>query len=107
MTTENYITPTKERPVFQATNTYEGYILNDFQTYKDWSIVNMVGETTATTLPGAMQALFTHIQSKSWMMKATFVIEMIDGSVDKYGDPIRAKVYQISMRQAKKFGLIK
>lgn len=109
-TNNEYIIPTKENPVFQVLNMYEGYIVNDHNTYKDWSIKNenawVVGETTATTLPGAMQALFSHIESNPDKERAKYVIEMIDGTCDKYGGPIRVPVYKISMRQAKKFKLI-
>lgn len=105
-----YIIPTKENPVFQVLNTYEGYVVNDYNTYKGWSIKNderwAVGETTAPNLPDAMQALFAHIQSNPDKQKAVYVIEMIDGAYDKYGDPIRVPVYKISMRQAKRFKLI-
>ena len=107
MTTKDYITPTKESPVFHIINTFEGYIVNDFHTYKDWCVGNSIGETTATNLPDAMQALFAHIQMNNWKEKASYVIEMIDGTVDKWGDPIYTKVYSLSMKQAKKFGLIK
>lgn len=105
-----YIIPTKENPVFQVVNAYEGYIVNDYLTYKEWSIKNnerwVVGETTATNLPDAMQALFAHIRMNDWKQKASYVIEMIDGSCDKFGDPVYTKVYKITMKQAKKFRLI-
>ncbi|OJV76773.1 MAG: hypothetical protein BGO34_16990 [Bacteroidia bacterium 44-10] len=104
---KEYITPTKESPVFQVTNTYEGYIVNDFQTYKDWSVGDCVGETTALSLPEAMGRMFAHIKDRPWMKLASFRVEMLDGTTDKWGDPIRTKVFSISMKQAKKFGLIK
>lgn len=105
-----YITPTKEHPVFRIMNTYEGYIVNDYQTYKGWEIKTdarwTVGETSATNLPDAMQVLFEHIQNNSDKVEAKYAIEMIDGTTDKCGDPIYKMVYKISMKQAKQFKLI-
>jgi len=105
-----YIIPTKENPVFRVVNAYEGYTVNDFGTYKDWSIKNdkrwATGETTAPNLPDAMQALFAHIRMNDWKQKASYVIEMIDGSCDKFGDVIYIPVYKITMKQAKKYKLI-
>jgi hypothetical protein len=105
-----YIQPTKEYPIFQIINTYEGYIVNDYLTYKNWEVKNSerwtVGETSATNLPDAMQALFEHIKNNSDKVKAKYIIEMIDGTADKYGDPIHTPVYKISMKQAKRFRLI-
>ena len=105
-----YIIPTKENPVFRVVNAYEGYIVNDYLTYKEWSIKNdkrwMTGETTSPNLPGAMEALFDHIKSNPDKVKAKYVVEMIDGSCDKFGDVIYIPVYKITMKQAKKYKLI-
>lgn len=109
MTAKDYITPTKERPVFQIWNTYTGYVVTDIS-YKEWRIkndnCNIGGETSATTLPDAMETLFKHIEQNPDYTKSSFTIEMIDGSVNKYGEPNRVKCYSISMKQAKKFNLI-
>lgn len=104
---KEYIALTKESPVFQVINTYEGYIVNDFHTYKDWRAGNCVGETTALSLPEAMERMFAHIKDRPWMKLASFRVEMLDGTTDKWGEPSRIKVYQISTRQMKRFGLIK
>lgn len=107
---KEYITPTKENPVFRVINTYEGYIVNDCHTYKMWNIkndtCNMVGETSATSLPGAMEALFKHIQNNPDKEAAKYTVEIIDGTVDKRGEPVYRTVYKISMKQAKKFKVI-
>jgi hypothetical protein len=107
---QEYITPTKKCPIFQIINTYEGYIVNDYHTYKDWEIKTVerwaVGETSAINLPDAMQALFEHIQNNSDKVKAKYVIEMIDGTTDEWGDPIHTTVFKFSMKQAKKFKVI-
>lgn len=110
MDENKYITPTKECPIFRIMNTYEGYIVNDYLTYKNWEIKTeehwTVGETSATSLPDAMQALFEHIRNNPDKVKAKYVIEMLDGTADKWGDPIYVTVYKISMTQAKKFKVI-
>lgn len=106
----DYITPTKENPVFQIVNTYEGYIVNDYHTYKDWQVKNeqqwKIGETSATNLPDAMQVLFAHIQSNPDKKKAKYLIEMVDGTCDRYGNPVYTPVYKFSMKQAKQFKII-
>jgi hypothetical protein len=105
-----YIIPTKENPVFRVINTYEGYIVNDCPLYKGWQVKNeqswVCGETSATSLPGAMEALFKHIQNNPDKEAAKYTIEMIDGTVDKWGEPVYQIVYKISMKQAKKFKII-
>ncbi len=106
----NNITPSKEQPIFQVINTYEGYIVNDHLLYKDWEIRNNekwnVGEITATSLPDAMDALFYHIKHNPEKKSAKYVIEMIDGSCDSNGNPIRITIYKITMKQALKFKLL-
>ena len=106
---KNYITPTKQRPVFQVWNTYAGYVVTDYRTYMEWEIksdaCHVVGETTAIDLPGAMEALFSHIKLNFGMTKSAFVIEMLDGTMDKNGEPKRARIFTISMSQALEYGL--
>ena len=111
MATKDYINPTKENPVFVAENSYSGYIVNEYL-YKGWEVKNeqqwICGETTALHLTDAISETHKHIQAfgNSINKDAKFVIFMIDGSVDKFGEPIRTKCYSISMKDAKKFKLI-
>lgn len=106
---KTYITPTKERPVFQVWNTYTGYVVTDCCSYKEWEIksntCHAVGETTAIDLPGAMEELFSHIRLNPGMIKSAFTIEMLDGTADRNGDTKRTRVFTLSMRQARKYGL--
>lgn len=106
---KNYITPTKQRPVFQVWNTYAGYVVTDYRTYMEWKIksdiCHAVGETTAIDLPGAMEALFSHIKLNLGMTKSAFAIEMLDGTMDKNGEPKRTRIFTISMSQALEYGL--
>ncbi|GHV18131.1 hypothetical protein FACS1894169_14380 [Bacteroidia bacterium] len=107
---KEYITPTKNNPVFIVINTYEGYIVNDYCMYKDWQIktdnCHTVGETTEITLHGAMGKLFEHIQDNTDKESAKYAIEMIDGTVDRFGDVVHKTVYKITMKEAKKFKII-
>jgi len=108
--TKDYITPTKDNPVFISQNMYSGYIIDS--EYKDWESKNeqywVCGETTALTLTDAIEAIHKHIQNcKEYINPDTkFDVYMLDGTCDKYGEPIRTKCYSISMKQAKKFKLI-
>lgn len=106
---KSYITPTKEAPIFQVWNTCVGYVVTDYCSYKDWEIKTnnclTVGETTATDLPGAMEALFSHIGMSGDVVGSGFTIEMLDGSTDKNGEPRRTRVFTLSTRQARKYGL--
>lgn len=107
---EKYITPTKENPVFVAQNMYSGYFIDS--AYKNWSVKNaekwVTGETTSTNLPDAIQAVFDHIKENAEYLspETKIQVDMIDGSYDKWGDPIRVKCYSISVKQAKKFRII-
>lgn len=107
-----YIIPTKENPVFTCTNNYWGY--TECYTWKGWRIMNeeggsIGGDTWSVRLDLAISSLFDYIKENREDIpeESKFEIEMIDGRVDKWGDPIRTKVYSISMKQAKKFKLIK
>ena len=108
---KGYITPTKEAPIFQVWNTYVGYVVTDYCSYKDWEIktnnCHMVGETTATDLPGAMEALFSHIGMSGDMVESGFTIEMLDSTTDKNGEPRRTRVFTLSTKQARKYGLLR
>lgn len=104
---KEYTIPTKESPLFQVTNTCEGYVVNDFKTYKDRRIGNCVGETTTLSLPEAMERMFAHLKERPWLKPASFKTVILDGASDKWGEPTKVKTYSISMKQAKKFGLIR
>lgn len=108
---KNYIAPTKQRPVFQVWNTYAGYVVTDYRTYMEWKIksdiCHMVGETTATDLPGTMEALFSHIGMSGDTVESGFTIEMLDGTTDKNGEPRRTRVFTLSTKQARKYGLLR
>lgn len=109
-TIEKYITPTKDHPVFVAQNMYSGDFIDSV--YKDWEVKNaekwVTGETTSTNLPDAIQAVFDHIKENAEYLspETKIQVDMIDGSYDKWGDPIRVKCYSISVKQAKKFRII-
>ncbi len=109
-----FITPTKQRPVFQAWNTYSGYVVNP-GVWKEWEFRRedghlVGGETTATSLAGAIEALFKYIQAqKRWLNdEQKFEIYMIDGTPDpnNQGSAKLIPCYKISIRQAKKYKVI-
>ncbi len=110
MEATSYITPTKERPVFVSINTYTGYKINGC--YKDWELQTekslRVGDTTALNLTDAIRETHEYIKENQEYIEefVKFEINMIDGSVDKWGDPIMVKCYSISMKQAKRFRII-
>lgn len=110
MAHNDYIIPTKEHPVFVAQNMYSGYFIDS--EWKDWQVKNdekwCVGETTSMNLLGAIRAVYDHIKENTEYLspETKFQIDMIDGSYDKYGDPVRVKCYSISVKQAKKFRII-
>jgi len=105
-----YITPTKENPVFTGQNMYTGEFIPS--AYKGWEVKNdkqwIIGDTMALSFTDAIEQIHEYIKENHEYNppNTKFQIEMIDGSVNKYGDPIRVPVYKISMRQAKRFKLI-
>lgn len=106
----HYITPTANKPVFLCLDTYYGYLKG---MYKEWEVVTaqktIGGYTWSLRYEDAVKLLFNHIKETAEYLNADskFQIEMLDGKLDKYGDPIRTKVFSISVKQAIKFGLIK
>ena len=106
---KTYITPTIHHPVFQVWNTHAGYVVTDLCNYNEWEIksdtCHAVGETTAIDLPGAMEALFSHIRLNPGMTESVFTVEMLDGTTGRNGEPKRTRVFSLSMRQARKYGL--
>lgn len=105
MTTTDYIIPTKNRPVFTAHCDYFGRI-DGVITYKDWTIGDIGGDTFATSFKDAVNYLHEWIEENKWCIeeypKCKFIIEMIDGSLDKRRDIIYKNVYTISASKAKK-----
>ena len=106
----DYITPTVKEPVYQIINTYTGETITGLR-FKDWKIKSEYGTisgiTSARDLKEAIVILLDYIRENSdYLSKSSFVIEMINGSVDKHGEPEIVKCYSISMRQAKKYRLI-
>ncbi len=105
----DFITPTKERPIFKALNTYFGYI--ETGVYKDWEIndgTNYIGgRTFALSFADAVNRLHDWIKENQWALdsqyKASFEIYVFYGDLDKYGSPVDQKVYSISASKAKKF----
>ena len=110
------ITPTKKHPVFTGVNGYEGYFISNG--YKEWEVKSekawLSGETIATDLTEAIAALHRHIADryadpddlKNANPKVKFIIEMIDGTLDKYGEPKRQLCYSITIAQAKKYRIL-
>jgi len=107
---KQYITPTKERPVFKALCRDFGFIEDNL--YKEWNIIsdkcNMVGSTYALSLADAVTKLLEFIPTyESINSKSKFEIIMIDGTVNKYGEPIEVTAFSINFKQSKKFRIIK
>lgn len=116
MKEKEYITPTKDNPVFIAHCDYWGYIEENF--YKEWEIKNengwIIGRTYALSLDKAIANLHEFIKEyfssgkSSLPGKAKFSIAMIDGTWnEKYNERKEYKCYEISVNQARKFKLIK
>ena len=108
---KDYITPTNENPVFTCTNSYYGYM--ETGVWKQWRISHpeggfIGGDTFAMNYADAIRYLLDYIRENgdSLNSNSRFDIEMITGALDKHNDPIRVKVYSLSMKQAKKFKLI-
>ncbi len=105
-TTENYITPSKDQPVFIVReNTGFTITKNNF---KRWHIENGAsGDTSSCSLSGAMEVMFDYIKTNHHMDdNIAFEIEMVDGTFNKYGDVRYYKLFSYSMRQARKHNVI-
>lgn len=107
---QNFITPTKENPVFVVQNMYSGTCMDGG--YKEWEIKtdNHVdgGLTASLTLAGAIEAAheYVHDNYQYCNQDVRIEVQMIDGTLDRYGDPKRIKAYSISFREAKRFRII-
>ena len=111
MGNQDYITPTKGRPVFNANCTAFGTIETGM--YKHWNVkkegvINQVGATFACNFADAVNLLHEWIKENAeyvneYPAKISFNIEVIDGSIDKYGDVNYLKVYSITAAKAKKY----
>ncbi len=107
---KEYIIPTTEYPVFKALCLDFGFIEESF--YKEWNIVsencNMVGATYALSLSDAISKLLEFIPAyENINKKSKFHIIMIDGTVNKYGEPIEVVAFSITYKQSKQFRIIK
>jgi len=104
-----FITPTKDRPVFRAVCTYFGYIEN--RRYKRWEVPSdngtLCGDTFAVSYEDAISMLHEWIKENRSVLvdypKASFELYVFYGKLDKYGESIIEKVYSISAKKAKKF----
>lgn len=106
-----YITPTKESPVFSAECNYFGYI--EEARYKDYCIhtdkdnCDHLGRTWALDFTSAIVRLHEWIRYNADVLteypKCKFTIFLLDGSVDKYGDPVHYPVYSITAKNCKRF----
>jgi hypothetical protein len=103
MKNSDYIIPTKEHPVFLADCDYIGYIDG---TYKKHLLGNCSSDTFGIDFAKAVNDLHEWIKEHSHLIeeypKCKFNLYISDGSLDKYDDAIRKKVYTISARKAKK-----
>jgi hypothetical protein len=103
-----YITPTSETPVFVSTNMNTGEVICGG--YKEWELKTdkyfIGGYVTALNLTDAICLTHKYMKEHDLNKNTKFEITMIDGTTDKYGDPVRVKCYSISMRQAKKYRIL-
>jgi hypothetical protein len=104
----NYLTPTKQNPVFRAECDYTGFIEEGTQ-WKDYVVTtenNMVTASTfAVNFTNGISELHQWIMDHPWLLKtypkAKYHLYMIDGSLDKWGDVNYKKVYTITTSRAK------
>jgi len=107
---QEYITPTKKRPVFKCYNDFFGYVEETL--YKQWQIKDgdcwTVGYTFALNLTDAIRYLHGYIKDnkENIDMNSKFTIVLMNGTIDKRGNIKETKCYSISMKQAKQFKLI-
>ena len=106
LNSKEYITPTKQRPVFAAVHDYFGYIERGF--YKDSLVRSHLSTTFALSYADAVNALHEWIQQNPDNVleypKATMTIYSLDGRWDaKNSLPVRTKVYEIKASKAKKY----
>ena len=108
MTTQDYITPTKESPIFVAECDWFGFIGGSL--YKEY-IVNendgqSCGETFSLHFKDSVNRLHEWIENNENTLKeypkCKFNIYMINGSLDKDGRKKYEKVYTITASKAKK-----
>lgn len=102
----NYIQPTKQNPVFQVICQYSGFTITE-NTWKMWATKTqdgiLCGDTSAIRLSEAMEVLFNYIKENTHLENSNkFIIEMIDGSLNKYGEAKRTKCFTYSVAQAKR-----
>ena len=109
-TPSNYITPTKNSPIFTAECDYFGYI--DRGRYKEWQVGNgnctHAGSTFATSFTDAVNALHEWLKENREVIedypKSKFTIHVNYGEIDTKRDHVKIHpVYSISAGKAKKF----
>lgn len=106
--TQDFITPTKEDPIFVAQCDYIGRIERSL--YKESRVD--AGEyvscmnTFSLSYTDGITALHEWIQENSWTVKeypkCKFILAMVDGSLNKYEEVKEVTVYSISASKAKK-----
>lgn len=106
-----FITPTKESPVFRVMDMYTGFTITEVS-YKCWMMDThrgkLGGETSAIDLLYAIEIVHNYFKENYENMNKgrRVAIEMVDGSLDKYGEAQYTKCYTLSFAQAKKFNII-
>ncbi len=122
MKKQEYITPSKNRPVFIAECTDFGYLtgedLYDSEGdliiykpfYKNWFVQEhkegggLRGETFATSYLDAINYLINFIKDYKALTGSTkYIIYMFEGKLDKWGSGRYKKVYTLTEMQAKKY----
>lgn len=108
MAENQYITPTKENPIFKAHCSDFGYIEQEF--YKCWEIRTkelwLIGNTFSTNLTNAIVRLHEFMKSyEPATSKTKYEIFFFDGTIDKYGNSKEIKVYSITEANARKWKL--
>lgn len=96
----------KENPVYTLENDWVGTL--DVSRYKMWTIGDLCGDTFALSYRGAIDRLHDYLEDGDFNYllqeypKSKFIIYRLDGSLDKYGEVKREKVYSLSVKQIKK-----
>lgn len=109
MTTTNelsrdYISPTKESPVFIADDDTYGFI--DLGVYKNSLCGRSTTPTFALSYENGIERLHNYIKNTRHIdPKAKFTLYIMDGSVDKSGQSKLTKVYSLTYKNAKRFML--
>lgn len=96
----------KENPVYTLENDWVGTI--GASRYKMWTVGDLCGDTFEVSYIKAVESLHNRLEDGDYNYllleypKSKFTIHRIDGSLDKYGEVKREKVYSLSVKQIKK-----